>query len=106
MESLSKWQKLRAKRMPIAELRTVPVSIFGCRVWLSVFIMIPILKQKALPPFGSRAGEIQFGLFSFALLAGPPLQRGNRVFNDVYAGLRKRRNHGRKRQIGVRSQRG
>ena len=68
--------------MPSVELRTGAICIFRFTVWASVFI-----KQKTLPPFGSRAGEI--GLFSLALLAGPPKQRDVRVINYDDAKLRK-----------------
>src|SRR6185369_12183707 len=103
-ESLSRWQKLKANKMPSVEFcagRTW--SAGAASVSLTVFMMGSRENKKPCYLFGSRAEENRVKLFSFALPVGRPYQDGVRGFNNEsgHGAIRKNGNLGQTRGISV-----
>jgi hypothetical protein len=101
MESLSKWQKLKANKMPRVGFRTewTELSARAASVFAAVFmIKVLVSRETKNPATFSGAGlkKTGFRLFSFALPASRPYQGGVHVLNNKcgYEGMRKNGNRG------------
>src|SRR5262245_34626187 len=98
-ESLSRWQKLKANKMPSVEFCTERTArgIGVVSVSFTAF-MVGVSRETKSPATFSGAGlkKTGFKLFSFALPAPRPYQDGIRVFNKncAHDAIRKNGNLG------------
>src|SRR5690242_17089258 len=101
MESLSRWQKLKANKMPSVEVRAERTAqgagmVSACFKLFMIGLQVFQGNKKPCYLFGSRAEENRYKLFSFAPLVGRPCQGVAQGLNSKcgYEATRNNGNHG------------